>query len=372
MRARLEGTADALPPREDDRDRRPRRLRRRHRSDLGVRRPLRLERTTRRAASVGWHDACARIEGPGGRRCRRAFPHALARGDRRDARRRSLRRTTAGDVEVQIVRTVPEHIYDGDAEGRLRHSRVVPARAQGRRSGSSTSRTSSSGRPRSQAVLQRQAREPARPRLPASCSSCPPSPTPAPTTRAACSASLIEADDDAGRVLACTLYARCGQLADPVYVHAKIAIVDDEWLTLGSANLNEHSLFNDTEMNVVTHDPELAARHALRLWAEHLELPVERDPGRPDRGDRRALEADQQGAARPARRAAGRSPTGSCGSRTSRSRSGRALGPLQRPPRRRLSSAAVARGRSRARAPLARAARQSSLPDGYRVELIES
>ena len=71
---------------------------------------------------------------------------------------------------------------------------------------------------------------------------------------------LIEADADAGRLLACTLYARSGRLTDPIYVHAKIGIVDDGWLTIGSANLNEHSLFNDTEMNVVTHDPELATR----------------------------------------------------------------------------------------------------------------
>src|SRR6478609_10515989 len=86
-------------------------------------------------------------------------------------------------------------------------------------------------------------------------------------------ACLIEADDDAGRVLACTLYARAEQHTDPVYIHAKIAIVDDEWFTLGSANLNEHSLFNDTEMNVVTHDPGLARATRLRLWGEHLETP---------------------------------------------------------------------------------------------------
>ena len=65
-------------------------------------------------------------------------------------------------------------------------------------------------------------------------------------------------------------------LADNIYIHAKIAIVDDNWLTLGSANLNEHSLFNDTEMNIVSHDHELARRTRLRLWAEHLELPRNR------------------------------------------------------------------------------------------------
>ncbi len=43
-------------------------------------------------------------------------------------------------------------------------------------------------------------------------------------------------------------------------MHAKVGIVDDRWLTIGSANLNEHSLFNDTEVNVLTDDAELLAR----------------------------------------------------------------------------------------------------------------
>ena len=82
-------------------------------------------------------------------------------------------------------------------------------------------------------------------------------------------------------------HARCspgaGRVSDPVYVHAKIGIVDDEWLTLGSANLNEHSLFNDTEMNIVTHDPAIARQTRLRLWAEHLELSPEQVAGEPAR-----------------------------------------------------------------------------------------
>ena len=84
-------------------------------------------------------------------------------------------------------------------------------------------------------------------------------------------AALIEADGDDDRFLACTVYAREGTLRDIVYVHAKIGIVDDRWLTVGSANLNAHSLLHDTEMNVVTHDEELARATRLRLWAEHLE-----------------------------------------------------------------------------------------------------
>jgi phosphatidylserine/phosphatidylglycerophosphate/cardiolipin synthase-like enzyme len=64
-------------------------------------------------------------------------------------------------------------------------------------------------------------------------------------------------------------------------VHAKVGIVDDAWLTVGSANLNEHSLFNDTEMNVVTHDRELARSTRLRLWSEHLERPAAELEGDP-------------------------------------------------------------------------------------------
>src|SRR4029077_2650482 len=92
---------------------------------------------------------------------------------------------------------------------------------------------------------------------------------------------LLEADADQGRVFASTLYARSGPRVDPIYVHAKLAVIDDTWLTIGSANLNEHSLFNDTEMNLVTQDPDLAVQTRLRLWAEHLELPIDRIPTDP-------------------------------------------------------------------------------------------
>jgi len=85
---------------------------------------------------------------------------------------------------------------------------------------------------------------------------------------------LVEADAGRGRVVACTLYARRGPVADPIYVHAKVGIIDDRWLTLGSANLNDHSLFNDTEVNVVTLDPALVRDTRFRLWAEHLECAV--------------------------------------------------------------------------------------------------
>jgi phosphatidylserine/phosphatidylglycerophosphate/cardiolipin synthase-like enzyme len=93
---------------------------------------------------------------------------------------------------------------------------------------------------------------------------------------------LIAADDGRDRLLAATLRSRSGGRTDPLYVHAKVAVVDDRWLTVGSANLNAHSLMNDTEMNVVTDDRALARDTRERLWAEHLELALDevrdRDP----------------------------------------------------------------------------------------------
>ena len=44
----------------------------------------------------------------------------------------------------------------------------------------------------------------------------------------------------------------------PIYVHAKVAIIDDLWSTVGSANLNNRGMRDDTEMNVATLDAELA------------------------------------------------------------------------------------------------------------------
>ena len=86
---------------------------------------------------------------------------------------------------------------------------------------------------------------------------------------------LVAADDGAGRVLAASLRSLSGTREDPLYVHAKVAIVDDRWLSIGSANLNAHSLLNDTEMNVCTDHRELARMTRLRLWAEHLDTQPE-------------------------------------------------------------------------------------------------
>ena len=94
-------------------------------------------------------------------------------------------------------------------------------------------------------------------------------------------AHLVDADAGRGRFFATTIDALTGSTVDRLYVHAKIGIVDDRWLTIGSANLNAHSFFNDTEVNVQVADQALARATRLRLWSEHLGLPEAEVAGDP-------------------------------------------------------------------------------------------
>ena len=61
----------------------------------------------------------------------------------------------------------------------------------------------------------------------------------------------------------------------PVYVHAKVCVVDDEWMTCGSDNLNLRSWTHDSEVTCAVVDPDGRLPRELRstLWAEHLGLP---------------------------------------------------------------------------------------------------
>lgn len=52
-------------------------------------------------------------------------------------------------------------------------------------------------------------------------------------------------------------------------------------MTVGSADLNEHSLFNDSEVNVATCDDGLAREIRLAPWSEHLQGPVAEISGDP-------------------------------------------------------------------------------------------
>lgn len=61
----------------------------------------------------------------------------------------------------------------------------------------------------------------------------------------------------------------------PVYVHAKVSIVDDEWFCAGSANLNRRGLATDTEMDVQCIAPDLARSARIHLWSRHLHMTEE-------------------------------------------------------------------------------------------------
>jgi phosphatidylserine/phosphatidylglycerophosphate/cardiolipin synthase-like enzyme len=229
----------------------------------------------RARATIGWHDVSARIEGP-------------AVTDVADHFRMRWREVTgetlapahpcepAGGIEVQIIRTVPEHIYTAVPRGdfRILESYLRAFQAAQRLIYLENQFLWS---PEIAAALRAKLAKPPNPDF-RILLVLPSRPNSGVDDTRGVLAELIEEDGDDGQILACTLYARSGPHADPVYVHAKIGIVDDAWLTLGSANLNEHSLFNDTEMNLVVHDPDLAVRTRRRLWAEHLELPIEAIP----------------------------------------------------------------------------------------------
>jgi phosphatidylserine/phosphatidylglycerophosphate/cardiolipin synthase-like enzyme len=79
----------------------------------------------------------------------------------------------------------------------------------------------------------------------------------------------------------------------PIYVHAKVCVVDDVWLACGSDNVNRRSWTSDSELTCSVLDRERDEREPrdlsahgdgarrlprdlrLRLWSEHLELPAD-------------------------------------------------------------------------------------------------
>jgi phosphatidylserine/phosphatidylglycerophosphate/cardiolipin synthase-like enzyme len=229
-------------------------------------------------AAIGWHDAVVRMEGPAVTDVAEHFRTRWAEiaGERLPA---PTVPEPVGNAELQIVRTVPEKVYGAVPKGDFR---ILESYAAAFRSAERFIYVENQflWSPEIAEILREKLVHPPRPDfrmlfvLPAN-------PKSGDDDTRGVLAQLIDADDDNARILACALYARSGSRADPIYVHAKIGIVDDRWLTLGSANLNEHSLFNDTEMNVVTHDPDLARRTRLRLWSEHLELPADQIPEDP-------------------------------------------------------------------------------------------
>jgi phosphatidylserine/phosphatidylglycerophosphate/cardiolipin synthase-like enzyme len=217
---------------------------------------------------VGWHDASVRIEGPAVAAVAEHFrmrwhgPTGVVLPPVQPTPAR-------GATELQVVRTIPEHVYavldNGDFS-------ILESYCRALRSAEKLVYLENQflWSPEIVRILVDKLHDP-----PADdfrvVALLPARPNDGADVSRGQVAALIEADDGNGRFLACTIYARHGDVRDLIYVHAKIGIVDDRWFTIGSANLNEHSLFNDSELNVVSLDPALARTARLELWAEHLE-----------------------------------------------------------------------------------------------------
>ena len=260
-----------------------------------------------RAAAAGLARRGLAPAGAGGRRRRRALRHALARGDRRAARRR--RPSAAGRREHGPGRPDGRRGHVRRAcPWRLPHPRELPESASLR------ARARLPGEP-VPVVARDRGRLADKLRDPPSDSFrlvvvLPRRRTTVRTTRVG--------NWPAGRrrrrrgppPRAPRIRSRSGSRDDPLYVHAKVGIVDDRWLTVGWANLNAHSLLNDTEMNVVTDDAELARGTRERLWAEHLERRSRTSGPRPEGARRRRVEADRARAAAARARRQRRPPTG--------------------------------------------------------------
>jgi phosphatidylserine/phosphatidylglycerophosphate/cardiolipin synthase-like enzyme len=56
----------------------------------------------------------------------------------------------------------------------------------------------------------------------------------------------------------------------PIYVHAKVGVMDDSWATVGSANLNSCGMSHDAELNVAALGTGFTRGLRLMLWAEHV------------------------------------------------------------------------------------------------------
>jgi phosphatidylserine/phosphatidylglycerophosphate/cardiolipin synthase-like enzyme len=75
------------------------------------------------------------------------------------------------------------------------------------------------------------------------------------------------------------VYDLVNEAGDPIYVHSKVCIIDDEMLTIGSDNLNRRSWSHDSELACAIVDPSpgaavpsLVTATRLRLTTEHLGL----------------------------------------------------------------------------------------------------
>ena len=226
---------------------------------------------------IGWHDASSKLRGP---LVRDVAAHFALRWEAVASKALALPEelAPAGDVTAQLVRTMPERAYPVLPHGEFS---TLEAYMRALRSARRLIYLENQflWSPEIVEVLEAKLREPPSDDfrvvvlLPHKANNG------QDDTRGML-ARLLAADDGGRRFLATTIHSRTGDRSGPLYVHAKIGIVDDAWLAVGSANLNEHSLFNDSEVDVVTCDERLARETRERLWAEHLETDPLEDPVR--------------------------------------------------------------------------------------------
>jgi phosphatidylserine/phosphatidylglycerophosphate/cardiolipin synthase-like enzyme len=220
---------------------------------------------------IGWHDVATRLRGPAvadvGEHFRVRWCELTG-----EELPQAAPPPPAGDTTVQVLRTVQEDMYDSIPTGEFR---IFESYLRAFRSARELIYIENQflWSPELVSVIADKLRDPPTPDfrvvivLPAKANNG------AEDSRGQVRV-LLDADDGGQRMLAATTrsLSPSRDRADPLYVHAKVAVVDDRWLIVGSANINAHSFFNNTEMCVATDDVALARDTRRRLWAEHLEL----------------------------------------------------------------------------------------------------
>jgi phosphatidylserine/phosphatidylglycerophosphate/cardiolipin synthase-like enzyme len=239
---------------------------------------------------IGWHDASSKLRGP---IVRDVAAHFALRWEAVGGQALALPHEPppAGDVTAQLVRTVPERAYPAIPHGEFS---VLETYMRALRGAERLIYLENQflWSPEIVEVLEGKLREPPSDDFRLTVLLPHKANNGQDDTRGMLGR-LVTADGGGGRFLAATINSRTGERSGPLYVHAKIGIVDDAWLAVGSANLNEHSLFNDTEVDVITCDPRLARDTRLRLWEEHLEAAPLEDPVRAIDEQWRPIAAEQ-------------------------------------------------------------------------------
>jgi phosphatidylserine/phosphatidylglycerophosphate/cardiolipin synthase-like enzyme len=212
----------------------------------------------------GWHDVAARLRGPA---VADVDDHFRARWE--EVAGEPLGRAPApaarGATTVQVVRTIAEDMYSRFPAGEFRAFESYVRMLRGARE-LIYLESQFLWAPEVVSIIAEKLRDPPTPEfravvlLPARANNG------AEQTRGQVGV-LLGADQGNGRFLAATIRSLSPHQdrADGLYVHAKVGVVDDRWLIVGSANLNAHSFFNDTELCVATDDAALARYTRVRL-----------------------------------------------------------------------------------------------------------